>query len=156
MTKIGKAPGPDGFTAKFYKCFEKELARQLHPLFNQVLEGGEILKIWQQATITMIPKDENACPNVKNFRPISLLNVDYKSFTKILAESLKIVLDEIIGSDQTGFLPGRHLRENVRTVLDIIELGEKSLGLKLGLFFKDTEKAFDNLNWQFMKKLLQK
>lgn len=61
--------------------------------------------------------------------------MDYKIFAKILADRLKTVLNEIIEKDQAGFLPGCQLRDNIRTVIDIIEFGEKSPGLKLGLFF---------------------
>lgn len=132
-TKLRKAPELDGYTAKFYRRFKEELIAYLHIVFNQIMEGGEAPKTWHQAVITIIPKDESVCPNVRNFRPISLLNVDYKIFTKILAGRLKIVLNEIIGKDQTGFLLGQHLRDNVRrTVLDMIEYGEKNTKTEIG------------------------
>lgn len=154
-TKVGKSPGPDGFTANFFRIFKEDLAGRMQMIFNRVLEGGGSPKKWQLATITMIPKDENVCPNVRNFKPISLLNTDYKNFTKILAERMKKVLKETTGEDQTGFLPGRLIRDNVRMVIDITEYGDKTPGKKLG-FFLDAEKAFDNLNGHFMKKVLKK
>lgn len=64
-------------------------------------------QIRQNATISMIPKQEDNCPNVKNFRPISLLNVDYKIFAKIIGERLKKLLNKHTGEDWMGFLPRR-------------------------------------------------
>lgn len=108
LMKIGKAPGPDGLTAKFYKTFKKDLAQ----VTKSILEGDSPLKTWQEALIPLIPKDEKRCPNVKNFRPISLLNIDYKIFAKIMAERTKKIMERYIGEDQTGFVPGRQIREN--------------------------------------------
>lgn len=121
---------------------------------NDILEGKTIPQTWQNAIISVLPKQEDSCPEVKNFRPISLLNVDYNIFTKIIAERLKRVLNKYIGEDQAGFLPGRHIRENVRTVLNILEYADKTPAEKIGFFFLDAEKAFDNVDWQFMKQLL--
>lgn len=147
-TKNGKSPGPDGYMANFYKFFKDEIISHLEKLFNEIMQGNETLRTWQQALITLLPKDDNQCPNVKNLRPISLL--DYKIFAKILSERLKRVLSEVINKDQAGFLQNRHIRENVREVLNIIKFGDKNPGLKLGLFFIDAEKAF-NVNWNFLK-----
>lgn len=152
--KLGKAPEPDGLTAKFYKMFKKELTPWLKIVGNDVLEGKNIPKTWQHAIITMIPKQQEDCPNVKNFRPISLLNNDYKIFTKTMAERLKKILNGYIKEDQAGFLPNHHIRDNVRTVVDMIEYGDKVPGEKIGLFFLDTEKAFDNVDWEFYEKLV--
>lgn len=74
---------------------------------NEVVEGDGIPQTWQSAIITMIPKQEDMWPNVKNFRPISLLNVYYKIFTKIIAEYPEKLLTDHIREDQAGFLPGR-------------------------------------------------
>lgn len=154
--KVSKSPGPDGFTSRFYRAFKEELTKHLLDLFNKILKGGQILETWQQAIISLIPKKENQCPNIKNFRPISLLNQDYKIFTKILSERFKKILIEIISKDQSGFLPNRYIRDNVRTVIDMIELGDKVPGLKMGMFFMDAEKTFDNIEWNFIKITLQK
>lgn len=60
-----------------------------------------------------------------------------------------------IGEDQVGFLAGRHIKDNLRTVMNILEYGDKQPGKKLGLFFLDVEKAFDNISWTFMKRTLK-
>lgn len=88
-TKTGKAPGPDGFTSKFYKTFKDDLTAWFQMVRNDTLEGDIMPQSWQNATIAMIPKQQEECPSVKNFRTISLLNVVYKLFTKIIAERFK-------------------------------------------------------------------
>lgn len=57
--------------------------------------------------------------------------------------------------DQAGFLPNRHIKDNIRIVVDLLEYGEMSPGKKFGFFFLDAEKAFDRVNWQFMKRILK-
>lgn len=118
---------------------------------NNILESNDPPKTWQQAIISLIPKDNSECPEVKNFRPISLLNVDYKIFSKVISERLKGILNKLIGEDQAGFLPGRNIRDNLRTVLNLIEFADKQPGTKFGFLF-----PFDNINWLFVKQILTK
>lgn len=155
QTKLGKAPGPDGFTAKFYKTFKTEISHWLQLVGKDIQEGEDLPQTWQKAIITMIPKTEEESPNVKNFRPISLLNTDYKIFTKVIAERLKKILIHHIEEDQAGFLPGRYIRDNLRTAIDCFEYGDKNTTEKLGFLFLDAEKAFDNVNWIFMEKIFR-
>lgn len=65
---------------------------------------GKILLTWKEAYITLIPKQDTDLLQVKNYRPISLLNNDYKLFASILANRLKEILMEEIQKDQVGFL----------------------------------------------------
>lgn len=68
---------------------------------------------------------------------------------------MKVILVDMISEDQSGVLPRRNIRDNVRRVLDMVELGDKSPGLKMGLFFLNAEKAFDNIDWNFIKITLE-
>lgn len=87
--KSGKALGPGSYMAKFYKILKKEIVEQFQLLTNNILEGETIPNTWQEAITSIIPKEKQDIPDVKSFRPISLLNVDYKLFTKVIAERLK-------------------------------------------------------------------
>lgn len=89
-------------------------------------------------------------------RTVFLLNIDYKLFAKILVNRLKHYLRNYINEEQTGFLPNRHLKENIRTVINVIEFYDKHLEKEIGLIFLDAEKAFDNLDWSFMLEMLIK
>lgn len=68
---------------------------------------------------------------------------------------MKKYLNNYICEEQTGFLPGCHLKNNIRMVINVIEFDEKYTEKEIGLVFQDAEKAFDNLEWNFMTKLLE-
>lgn len=133
--KNGKAPGPDNFSAKFYKIFEKDLTKILMDLMNDAMNYRKVLVSWLSANIMLILKDSPDFTNPKNYRPISLLNTNYNIFTKILSGRLKSVLGEYIYEDQVGFLPGRQLKDNLRMLLDINEFYDKKNDKEVVLFF---------------------
>ena len=102
----------------------------------------------------MIPKKDKALQELKNWRPITLLNCDYKIASKAIASCLKAVLQNLIHNDQTGFLKGRSIAENICLISNVISYTEtKNIpGL---LLFADFEKALDTIEWAFVQKTLQ-
>lgn len=77
------------------------------------------------------------------------MNVDLKSFSKILAERLAPHLQKLIHYDQVGFLQGREARDGTRRAIDIIYKTQKSKK-EICLLSTDAKKEFDNFNWQFL------
>uniref|UniRef100_A0A670II53 Reverse transcriptase domain-containing protein n=1 Tax=Podarcis muralis TaxID=64176 RepID=A0A670II53_PODMU len=154
--KTGKAPGPDGLSAKYYKILEEHLAPVLKDVINNIFQGGKTPASWKEAYITLIPKTEKDKTDIKNYRPISLLNNDYKIFADIMASRLKKLLTKYIHKDQMGFLPNRHQKENVRHILNIIEYLDMRIDVPAALIFIDAEKAFDNVSWEFLLQCLGK
>uniref|UniRef100_A0A670JIK0 Reverse transcriptase domain-containing protein n=1 Tax=Podarcis muralis TaxID=64176 RepID=A0A670JIK0_PODMU len=152
---LGKSLGPDGLTSKYYKVLKEWIIQPLKEVCNEIMEGKRAPDTWKEAYITLIPKIETEKTQLKNYRPISLLNVDYKIFADILAKRLKKVLMEEIHGDQAGFLPRRHLSDNVRNIIDILEKLEVNINTKAVMIFVDAEKAFDNISWSFMMKNLR-
>ena len=96
-------------------------------------------------------KQTSAVP--KNWRPVSLLNCDYKIAAKAVATRMKRVLPDVINNDQTGFLKGRSIGENVRLLNSVISYAEQQ-NVPGMLLFIDFEKAFDTLEWKFLEKTL--
>ncbi len=148
-----KAPDTDGFTADFYKFFWKDIKDYIYDSFVSSFQNG-ILSIEQRrAILTLLPKGDKDIRYLKNWRPLSLLNTDYKILTKTLALRLQKVLPSLIHSNQTGCVKNRYIRENLHILYDIMEYSNtKSLGI---IAFLDFEKAFDSVSWKFLQKTLK-
>ena len=144
-----KSPGSDGFTAEFFKFFWLQLGTFVVRSLNEGFEKKEMSTTQKEGVIICIPKGDRPKEFIKNWRPISLLNVVYKICSGCIAARLKGVLSSIISEDQTGFVPNRYLGDNVRLIYDIIYelLRTKQPGLLLCL---DFEKAFDTVDLGFM------
>ena len=152
--KMNKAPGPDGIPAEFYQQFWKELKDDLCDVLNENFENNEMTESQRQAILRLLFKKDNE-KQLKNWRPISLLNSDYKLTAKVIATRLKKVLPTVIDEDQTCGVPGRSIYENVFRLRDIIQYN-KVKGMDLTLINLDQEKAFDRVNRTFLQKTLKK
>ncbi len=152
--KNGRTPGSDGFPADFYKFFWIDVKDLVTDSINHALSNGQLSIEQRRGIITLIPKKMKNRLFLKNWRPISLLNTDYKIIAKLLACRLRKVLPHLIDDDQTGYINGRYIGQNIRIINDIIYFceNENKPGIILTI---DYEKAFDSLNWNFMLKALK-
>ena len=91
--------------------------------------------------------------NLSNWRPITLLNVDCKIATKAIAKRLDASLPKLINHDQTGFIKGRYIGENIRLIIDAMEY-TKAHNIPGILVTLDFRKAFDSLEWSFIMRTL--
>ena len=152
--KNNKSPGSDGFTVEFFKVFWIKLGIFVVRAINESFRKGKMTAVQRQGVITCIPKGDKPRQYVKNWRPISLLNVIYKIGSSCIANRLKCVLPKIISEDQSGFIRNRYIGDNIRLIYDIIAYLDKhnQPGLLLNI---DFEKAFDSVSWTFMQKVLK-
>ena len=116
-----KTPGNDGSTKEFMLCFYVVLAELLIDSLNYSFEVGELSSSQKLAMITLIEKKDKDKRLTKNWRPISLLNVDTKILSKALPSRLKSVIGFLVTSYQTAYVPGRFIGESVRLISDILE-----------------------------------
>ena len=113
--KNGKSPGNDGLTEECYVCFFNEISPLLIGAVNHSYQVGQLSTSQRQALITLlIEKKEKDRRYIKNWRPISLIYVDAKLASKVLAGKIKKVLPNIIKHDQTAYVTDRYIRESVR------------------------------------------
>ena len=148
-----KSPGVDGLPAEFYKILWNDISDLVLDSFNYSYQKGELSITQKQSIITLLPKKDKDIRYLKNWRPISLLNTDYKILTKCLANRLKKVLPSIIHQNQTGFLKDRYIGSNIRLLFDIIDQLEEDNSPGI-IFSIDFMKAFDTVSWKFLNKCL--
>ena len=151
---MGRSPGTDGLPAEFYKVFWNDVSTYLLASLNSSFSKGHLSISQRRGLITLIPKKNKPQQFLKNWRPISLLNCNYKIAAKAVAMRMKRVLPDIISNDQTGFLKGRSIGENVRLLNSVISYAEQQKVPGM-LLFIDFEKAFDTLEWKFLEKTLR-
>ena len=151
LMESNKSPRSDGLPAEFYKVFWNDINQHLFNALNCTYTKGLLSITQRRGLITLIPKKNKPTNRLKNWRRITLLNCDYKIATKSIASRIRKVLPKIINNDQTGFLNGRFIGENIRLIDSIINYTntEKIPGL---LLFVDFEKAFDSIEWFFIEK----
>ncbi|KAL9983067.1 hypothetical protein ACROYT_G005195 [Oculina patagonica] len=152
--KNNKTPGNDGLSVEFYKVFWPEIGRNLVDSLNFSYRHGELSTTQKEAVITLIEKKNRDRRLIKNWRPISLVNVDVKIGSKAISKRLEKVLPHIIHYDQNAFVKGRTIFDAVRTINDVIDF-TKLKSYRGILTAIDFEKAFDSLNWDFLFKIFR-
>ena len=149
-----KSPGSDGITAEFFKIFWNDLKSHYVKSLNYSFENGSLTTLQKQGIISLLPKKDYDLCSLNIWRPLTLLNTDYKIVTKAVANRIKKFLPKIIDCSQTGFIKGRYIGENIRLIQETIEMLEKENMPGL-LFFADFEKAFDSISHKYIIKSLE-
>lgn len=152
--KVGSAPGADGLTVAFYKAFLDLLLPHLMELFEDMCVTGTMPPMMREAVIVAILKPDKPSVECGSYRPLSLLNVDTNIFAKILANRLTPLVQILVAPEQAGFVPYRNLTYNLRTVFGALQ--HTSRDARAVAVFLDMEKAFDSVEWPFMRQVLTK
>lgn len=122
---------------------------QLGRMFNALSLDTNLPRGTLKAHISIIPKEGKDSSSCGSYRPISLLNIDLKLFTKILATQLAQQLQNIIHLELVGFIPSREARDSTTKVFNLIHIA--SMNHTPCVFpSTDAEKAFDRVNWVFV------
>jgi hypothetical protein len=151
-----KAPGPDGLHAIFYKRFWPMVEEDLIAEVLQALNSAKIPEGWNNTIIVLIPKNEDP-KKVTEYRPISLCNVIYKIISKLLANRLKGILPEIISEEQSAFVPGRMITDNILVAYECVHTIKRKSGKQGICAVKlDMHKAYDRVEWKFLKAMMLK
>ena len=146
-----KSPGQDWLIVEFYKMYWPDIKNDFYDVISAGLEDNQLAYSQYLAVIALLYKKGNRL-DIKNWRPISLLNVDFKIASKSLAERLKTILPDIIHTDQKGCIKGRFIGESIRLIEDILqETDDEAVVLLI-----DQEKAFDRVEWPWLFKVLHR
>ena len=149
------APGPNGLTVKFYKAFFTELAPLLIKMIDSAIKGEGLSAELKQSHITLIPKDSGDPLSTKNYRPISLLNIEYKLITKVLANKVSPFLESIVNPDQAAAIKDRNIQNHNHLIRDIITLAHDR-GDKTCILSIDQQKAFDMVSHEWLALVLKR
>jgi len=148
-----KSPGLDGYTVEFYKMFFNDLSWFLLRSLNESYDSASLSVTQNLGVITLLPKGKKSREYLTNWLPIFLLNISYKLASSCIANRLKKVLSHLISPDQSGFLAGKFIGENIRQVYDIMNYTDLQ-NIPGLLLLVDFEKAFDSVCHNFIFKTL--
>jgi len=152
-----KSPGPDGFLAGCFQQSWRVVGTNVTRTVLNALNGGHIDVAINATNICIIPKVTSS-PRVTDNKPISLCNVIYKIISKVLANRLKHVLPHVISLEQSVFIPGRLITDNILVAFKTLHTMDTLLKGKDGFMAMklDMSKADDRLEWDFCEGVLRK
>lgn len=149
-----KSPASDGITPEFYLCFWDQLHNIYYDSIMFSLERGTLSSEQRAGIVTLIPKKNQDRLQLANWRPITLLNSDFKIFSKALADRIQMGIKDVISTDQTGFIKGRTIATNLTTVQMAID--QSNISSSSGLICAiDYRKAFDTIRWELIHQALE-
>ncbi|XP_035841287.1 uncharacterized protein LOC118488182 [Helianthus annuus] len=148
-----RALGPDGISFRLIKRFWNLFEEDLFKIMEEFFVNGVINLGCGSSFIALVPKVIDPI-SLKEYRPISLVGIVNKVISKVLAGRLKRVLDSVISGSQSAFIRGRYILDGPLIVNEIQNWSRKS---KRKTFFLkvDFEKAYDNINWNFVLDILE-
>jgi hypothetical protein len=122
-------------------------------VFHDLYRGELPIFSLNFGVITLLPKVQEANV-IQQYRPICLLNVSFKIFTKVATLRINLIADKVISPTQTAFMRGRNILEGVVILHETVhELHRKKLN---GVILKiDFEKAYDKVKWPFLLQSLR-
>ena len=152
MTKVlksfkkGKSPGIDGLPVEFYDKFWDILVHELLTVFKEFDRHDRLPDSFRTGIVTLLHKKDDKT-DLKNWRPITLLNFDCKLFSKLLSGRMSQVLEDVIHPDQACAVPGRKITDSLILIRDAICFA-RDRNIRLVVLNLDFEKAFDRVSHQ--------
>ena len=152
--KANSAPGPDGLLVIFFQKFWEDIKATIMPMFQEFYTGTLVMSRINFGVITLIPKVVGAT-DIRQFRPITVINVIQRIFTKVSASRLAPILERLTHPFQFAFLKGRLIHDGILALHEIVH--EVKARRQKGVFLKlDFQKAYDRLDWAFLRLALER
>ncbi|GKB28957.1 RNA-directed DNA polymerase, eukaryota, reverse transcriptase zinc-binding domain protein [Tanacetum coccineum] len=148
-----KNTGPDGFTSCFFKKAWGIIGNDICLAVKEFFTSGKILGEINATLIALVPKMDT--PNkVSDFRPIACCNVLYKCIRKILTNRIKNGFSKVVSLNQSAFIPGRHIQDNILITQELLKGYNRKNGAKRCAMKIDIQKAYDTISWDFLKEVM--
>lgn len=156
-TNADKAPGPDGFSASFFQSNWDIVGPAVVKEVQLFFSTGSLAPSINRTHVRLIPKIKEA-KKVEDYRPIALCNIFYKIISKLLSLCLKTVLGGIISENQSAFVPGRAIDDNVLITHEVLHFLKTSKAEKNCTMAVKTDmsKAYDRIEWDFASQVFQR
>jgi len=148
------APGPDGISYDVYKQLWATAGPMILNAWNYSNKIGITSISQRESIITLLDKKDKDRTKIENLRPISLSNCDIKLCTKALALRTSKVVHLLVDRNQTGYVPGRQVTDNIRLLEEIIEEANNSKKESF-LITLDAQKAFDSVDHDYLIEILK-
>jgi hypothetical protein len=152
-----KAPGPDGFPARFFQRNWGVLKEEIISAVKEFFKSGVMPEGINETAIVLIPKVDEP-EMISQFRPIRLCNVIYKVLSKCLVNRLRPLLDDIISEAQRAFVPGRLITDNALLAFECMHYiqQEQNPAKSFCAYKLDLSKAYDRVDWVFLEQMMIK
>ncbi|GJV71495.1 RNA-directed DNA polymerase, eukaryota, reverse transcriptase zinc-binding domain protein [Tanacetum coccineum] len=148
-----KAPGPDGYSSKFYKKAWSVVGTEVCEAVKEFFKNGKMLGEVNVTLITLVSKSKTPL-KVSDYRPIVCCNVLYKIISKILTNIIKNALGSLVNPSQSVFIPGRQITDNILLTQELLRgYNWKNEARRIALKI-DIQKAYDTVNWDFLEQAL--
>ena len=144
--RLKKALVEKDVLAVFDEFCWRVVEKDIKAVFDEFFQHCKFEKSLNATFIAIIPK-KNDASNIRDFRPISLVGGVYKILSKVLANRLRVVLDQLISETQNSFVGGRQILDSVLIANECVDSRGKNRvpGVICEL---DIEKAYDHVNWE--------
>ena len=149
-----RSPEPDGFAVEFYKVFWEDSKRPFMECLKHSISTNQLCPSQYEGIITSLSKPEKDRFFAANYRPITLLNCDYKIISKVVNNRISPFLSSLLKNDLAGFIKGRHIGDSITLMCDISDYANFK-NIPGAVLLIDLLKAFDSLNWSFMFAILR-
>ncbi|KAG6506034.1 hypothetical protein ZIOFF_031349 [Zingiber officinale] len=148
-----KAPGVDGFNAYFFKKEWDTVGPSVFAAIDEFFRIGCLLKQFNSTALVVIPKTPNPS-GLTDYRSIACCTIIYKLITKILAIRTSQVMPSIIVLNQSAFVKGRRIADNILLAHELVHNYHRNNGNTRLTLKVDLRKAFDSVSWDFLEEAL--
>ena len=152
--KANKCPGLDGLPVEWYRKTWDTIGTTVNQMLLKSIEDKTLPSSSRMEALSLLDKPGRNPLLLGNWRPLTLLNVDYKIYAKTLANRIQSVSPQIIHSSQTGLMKGHYIAEYIVELISLIRYCEENDEQAL-LVSMDFEKAFDKVEWNALFKVME-